>query len=374
MPRLFRTTAGSTWVISIALLVLTIAGCTGDPVMPEPPTEPPYYIGFTPFPYDVTTAAVEWVYQQILADGNIVAHHFDNGIPWPEALAGDDFHPNLTADWEYRKTNTPASHKIYLAITPIHLMRDTLAPYRGESEDMPLPPPWNTYTFNHDSIKAAYYNYCVRTIDFFDPDFVCIGIEVNLLMANAPDKWDAYTELHQYVYPLLTARYPELPIMVSFTGMELINGYTDADHVQQMQALADMMPYTDYFGLSMHVFISALQADSIPNAVLDQIYALRQGKTVAICECSYPADTFSVSGIDFYGTPAKQVDYFTKILARADTIPTAFVIDFLIRDYEALWEAMGSPDDFTKLWKETGLYDEGGAIRPALTEWRGRLR
>ncbi|MBD3402494.1 hypothetical protein GF420_06340 [candidate division GN15 bacterium] len=331
-----------------------------------------YYLGYTPFPYDVTSQAVQYSYSRIAAETDIVAHHFDDGIPWPEALRGEAFHSNIMNDWQHRVDAAPAGHAIYLALTPISINRDDLAPYKGESPDMALPSPWDSYGFDHDSVKVAYTSYCRRAIDFFSPEFVAIGIEVNLLAKSDTGNlmWADYVELHRHVYQQLKGEYPSLPIMVSFTGMDLIDGFTDADHAVQSQAFADVIGYTDYYGLSMHTVISAFMADSLPPRVLDSVFSL-SGKPIAICETSYPAESFSVLGgsLQFNGSPTKQDQFFADLFTACDQYGCEFIINFVIRDYDALWLAMGSPDDINKLWRDTGFYDEDGNARPVLTRW-----
>lgn len=102
---------------------------TARPIPTTDPLAPPrsFYLGFTPFPYDATTDAVLFIYERLVIDGDIIAHHFDDGVPWPEALSGEPYSERLQGDWEFRKQNTPSEHKVYLAITPIRLMRDGLA-------------------------------------------------------------------------------------------------------------------------------------------------------------------------------------------------------------------------------------------------------
>lgn len=45
-------------------------------------------------------------------------------------------------------------------------------------------------------------------IEFFQPDYFTIGIEVNVAQASAPDTWEAYKALHQFVYKALKTEYP----------------------------------------------------------------------------------------------------------------------------------------------------------------------
>jgi hypothetical protein len=41
-----------------------------------------------------------------------------------------------------------------------------------------------------------------------------------------------------------------------------------------------------------------------------------------------------------------------------------FVINFVLRDYDALWQDMGSPDDLNRIWRDTGFYDEDATSGP----------
>ena len=334
-----------------------------------------YHLGFTPFPYAVTEEAVTFVYQAIASDADLVAHHFDDGVPWPEALAQAPYPAGFVAELASRRDRSPPGHRVYLAVTPIRLMRDGLAPYRGDSGEQPLPPPWDTYAFDHPDVQAAFLNHCIYMIEYFDPDYFAMGIEVNLLAANAPDLWAAYVALHRSVYEGLKGQYPDLPIFVSFTGMDLVGGYTEADPVGQAAAVEDLEPYTDVFCLSLHTFLSSLAAEPVPDDVFTQIFAAAGDKKVAVCETSFPAQAFDAYGgsLLFDGTPEKQDGFFEQLLRHADEVGALFLVNFVVRDYDALWQSIGSPDDLTKLWRDTGFYDEDGAPRPVRARWVSAL-
>ncbi|RMG83648.1 MAG: hypothetical protein D6712_12735, partial [Chloroflexi bacterium] len=232
----------------------------------EDPQSRSYRLGFTPFPYDLTIEAINFVYDRLAEDADLVMHHFDSGIPWQEALEDAPFPEALMEDWQARKTLTPENMPILLSITPISITRDSLAPYRGEQEDMSLPPPWDGYRFNHPDVKAAFYNYMVRAIDFFDPTYIVMGIEVNLLLTNAPQLWDDYVELHQETYTRLKTQYPDLPLMVSVFGMAYFETYaSEHDEAAQRQAWQEQLyDYTDYFAVSWYPYMSALMTSGVP--------------------------------------------------------------------------------------------------------------
>ncbi|MBN1533245.1 MAG: hypothetical protein JXA20_11325 [Spirochaetes bacterium] len=339
-----------------------------------------YYMGLTPFPYDISTvAAVEYVYEKIGADADLMAHHFDNGVPWDEALADGTFPAGVMDDWSFRRSRVPSGHMLYVAVTPISSMRDGLAPLWNESGDnQPLDGTvWEGRTFNHADVKSAYRNYCRRVIDYFSPDYVAVGVEVNLVKEKIPAQWGAYLELQQYLYADLKVRYPDLPVFVTLTAIDLVEGYSNADHAGQMEALAQIMDYTDYYAISLHPFFAEVPGGSLPADMFQRIFSLSD-KPACITETSYPAETLTMTDYDpdvtIVGSDEAQREYVAMLLDEAERHNLLFVVNFLVRDYDVLWsDTLGAPENLLKAWRDTGFYDQDGRARPALDLWRSRL-
>lgn len=362
------------WTILLTFLLLVSCSKKDEILNPELETRS-YLLGYTPFPYAISNEAVAFSYEKITQESDIVSQHFDDGIPWNEALKDTDFHPNIMADWQFRKTNTPINHKIFLTVTPVNFLRTGLSSYRNAESNLPLPEPWDTIKFNHADVKTAFYNFCKRIIDYFDPHYFAMGIEVNLLMANNKDLWDEYFDLHKTVYLKLKHDYPQLPIFVTQTGMDLIGGFTNPNHADQVTAFNQIMNYSDYLALSSHVFLTSLLADSIPDHIFDEMFTL-SSKPLCISETSYPAESFSVYGgtITINGSQEKQKLFFSKLFDKAQKYNCRFIINFVIRDYDQLWQEIGSPDDVYKLWKDTGIYDGDGNARIIKNLWLEKLK
>ena len=223
--------------------------------------------------------------------------------------------------------------------------------------------------------KAAFYNFCERIIDYFDPHYFAMGIEVNLLMANNKDLWDEYFDLHKTVYLKLKHDYPQLPIFVTQTGMDLIGGFTNPNHADQVTAFNQIMNYSDYLALSSHVFLTSLLADSIPDHIFDEMFTL-SSKPLFFFETSFSGKNFSVYGvtITINGSQEKQKLFFSKLFDKAQKYNCRFIINFVIRDYDQLWQEIGSPDDVYKLWKDTGIYDGDGNARIIKNLWLEKLK
>jgi len=361
----------------LLIILFTVVSCSlkDDAVNPSGGSRN-YYLGFTPYPYDVTSQAQDEVYDKISKDADIINHHFDDGVPWNEALLGKPLNANITADWENRKAKTPANHKVVVSVTPLNGQRDGLALYKAEQGNMSLPTDWAGYNLNNPSVREAYFSYCKQIIDFFEPDYFVFGIEVNLLINADPslNKWNAYVNLHQYIYSKLKEAYPKLPLMVSFSGMDLIKDYTDANNTQQLIGFSDIMTSTDYFAISLYPFLSKFTAESLPDNLFNTLFAM-SNKPICITETGYPAEAFSIYGgsVVYNGTKEKQNNYFQKLFSAADKFNVKFIINFVLRDYDKVWEAIGKPDDLSKVWRDTGLYDQDGNVRPAYETWKNKV-
>lgn len=360
-------------VVGILILSFAVFACDDD----NNATSRSFYMGFTPFPYDISVEAVNFTYDAIAADADIINHHFDNGVPWTEAVANESFHTNIMNDWSYRKNSTPAGHKVYVSVAPLSVDRNGLANYRGEEDDMPLQTPWNIYQFDNDSVKTAYLNYCKRIIDFFNPDFFNMAIEANLLYYNAPDKWIAFLTFHEYIYDQLKITYPGLVIFSSVTGAHIMNGYLAGnDFAQQRLAALQIIDKSDLYAISFYPFLSNYLGNPYPENTFDELFTISD-KPLAIAETGYPAQTFVAAtdngDVTIQSDPVKQNKFTGDLLEACTKYNAKFVINFVLRDYDLLWEKAGTQNDIAILWRDTGLYDESGNKRTAHASWKQYL-
>jgi hypothetical protein len=358
------------------LIVVLLSFISCDKESHEPTRT--FYMGFTPFPYAVSLEALDFTYNKIEEAGDIINHHFDNGVPWVEAFGGQEFHENVMNDWNYRKQNIPPGHKVYVSVSALSIERTGLARYRGETDDMPLPAPWNTYRFNDEEVKLAYLSYCKRIIAFFNPDYFNMCIEANLLYFENPELWSDFLNFHQFVYSELKKEFPALPVFSSVTGTHMLSGfYPGNDHIQQRLAVLQIIDNSDLYALSLYPYLSGYLGNPFPETTLDELLSL-SGKPVAIAETGYPAQSFVIntSGteVSIASDIEKQNRYITTLLQACEKRKAVFVINFTVRDYDELWASLGGKNDLTIAWRDIGLYDETGAERPALITWKDYRR
>jgi hypothetical protein len=336
-----------------------------------------FRMGFTPFPYEISVDAANYVYDRMDTEADIINHHFDNGVPWVEAFDGQEFHQQVMADWNYRKSKTNPEHKVYVSVTPIDFSRTGLAAYRGEADNMQLPAPWDSYRFNSEEVKTAYLNYCKRIIDFFTPDYFGMSIEANLLHVNNPTVWSDYKELHNFIYAELKDTYPQLPVFTSVAGAHLLPGFIDGnDYVNERLVVLQLLEYSDLYAISFYPYMSKFLGAPYPDNTFDELFHISE-KPLAIAETGYVAQTFSIdvgtSSATIESDQTKQQKYFKDLLEACSKRKTEFVINFVLRDYDKLWEQIGSPTDINIAWRDSGFYDEHGNTRLVHNTWRDYL-
>lgn len=131
----------------------------------------PFNMGFSPWPYDATQSAVDWVYSSIRNDGDIISQHIEEGVPWPEAYSSSSFDTAFVNSNSSRAEKS-AGKKIVLQINPLNGARDGMALYRGSSVNATLPAEWQGLELDDTKVKTAFLNYAERMISVFNPDYL----------------------------------------------------------------------------------------------------------------------------------------------------------------------------------------------------------
>ncbi|MEA3435573.1 MAG: hypothetical protein U9R43_03850 [Thermodesulfobacteriota bacterium] len=340
-------------------------------------------MGFTDFPHANSIDAINAAFTVIENDAEMAVMHFDDGVPWAEALDNvtngtsylTTYHENFLNSIAFKKSKIPVGHMLYLAVTPLNFLRNGLADHRGEVGNEALVPPWSTYSLDHTDVIATFTQHCLNMIDAFSPDYFAYAIEANIPYASDPSQWAAFVTLVQNVYTSVKAVHPGLPVFVT-----LQTSFFHGDVANQTTAINQILPYTDLIAVSAYHF--SIQSDPKLLAA-DHFLALADlapVKPFAVAETGWPAeDITDVNNNTVVLVPADeeaQDTYIKRLLSDADTLSAEFVTLFFTRDYDDFWES-----DFKFLpnaqllrtWKDTGLYDGLGNPRPSLDTWHQYL-
>lgn len=355
--------------VNIALLTMAFSlvaiACSKD----DEPKSRPFRMGFTVLP-DIAGPGMEGLYEKLSVESDIVNYYFDDGVPWNEALSGEQFPLRVLEDWRSRKGKIKTPHKVYVSVTPINHSHSGLASYGGMADTLRLPAPWDDYSFNHENVKVAYLNYCAAVIDFFKPDYFAMSIEANLLFKVQPESWSRYLDLHEYVYRELKVRYPKLPIFSSVAGAPLLKGFlSNNDYVMQRLAAMQLLEMSDYYAISFYPPATLYQTTPWPENTFDELISL-SSRPVIIAETAYTATSFTVEAdhipSTFAADPINQKIFLEALLAAAEKWKAKFVIWFTLGDPQVPIDASAQE----LALRDAGLYDRNGNPRPALNSWR----
>lgn len=87
-------------------------------------------------------------------------------------------------------------------------------------------------------VKRAYLNYVQTAIAHFDPQYLLIGIEGNIMISRSPDLWTDYLDLHTYVYTNIRRDHPDLPIF-AIVQYEHLRAAYEGDTAEQADRVGD---------------------------------------------------------------------------------------------------------------------------------------
>lgn len=358
-------------------LMLMGCGSSGGGAAPVPTPQPistrSFYMGFTPWPYDSTTLAVDDTYLKIQNNGDMVAHHIDSGIPWQAALDSTPYHVNVEGELNGRVSNTQHGKVVYLAISSLNSGRTNIADHWGAGTGEPLPAPWNGYAFNNPDVIDAYVNFSLDLIQRLNPSYFNYGIEISELMINNATAFDDFVAFAAQVYPRIKAVHPTLPLMVSI-GLKTPGS---AEMVTAQAGFARIRDYVDLVGISTYGYIFYSHTDkgdpaNLPSDWLSQINVIAPGKPVAIAETGWIAEDLVIPAFTVSETsdPAKQNAYLQRLFEEADQLDAQFLTWFSVVDFDALWIGALGSSDLAKIWRDTGLYDEALQPREGLLTWQ----
>jgi len=227
-------------------------------------------------------------------------------------------------------------------------------------------------------VKQAFYNYALRAIAQFEPQFVNLGIEAGELAGRDATRWAQFVRLYEYVYGRLKEDRPQLKIGVSF-GLQSLMEARVADPARLI------LGQCDYLGVSFHPFMSQfhekLGCRKLPDPPeqwtkpLDWLRRFSE-LPLAICETTYTTRDVSVPKhrLRLPGDAQLQARYVRDLGRIAYRDDYLFVIWFLPVDYDELYKKLPEGDGINAIWRNTGLLDMNLNPKPAWDEWNNLVR
>jgi hypothetical protein len=354
-------------IFFILLVILTIA-CKKEAFKQENRT---FYMAVTPWPPDFTRFGKEKAYDFINNQCDMICNHFDDGIPWEEALNGTSY-PSEILDNINERLDNNNGRIVYLALAPLSHSRKNIAEYWGKNTPDSIKAKWKNFSLDDTLVANAYFNFCCFLIDTFHPKYFNYAVEAN----NKDWEESEFSKFLTFlgnVYPRLKNKYPDQPVFAS---------YMVSIDQKQLENAKRINPYSDYISLSSYPYMEissysygSTEPINIPDNWYSKYRNIDVNKPFAIAETGYIAEDLDLSeyGITKKGDPKWQADFLQGFFKMCNENNAVFVSYFCAYDYDNAWntmQAIGVALPYFKMWKDIGLYDGQGIERPSLQVWK----
>ena len=142
--------------LSTLALILLMSACGSDSA--PPPADPgrPFYMGFTPWPYDATLDAVNTTYARIQQHGDMIVHQLMQGIPWEAAYNQTPYPASVEGDIQSRLAQTRPDSAVFLAVDSLNALRTGLAGDWTDNGEQARTAPWDGRDFDSAVGKRAW--------------------------------------------------------------------------------------------------------------------------------------------------------------------------------------------------------------------------
>jgi len=327
----------------------------------------PFRMGFTLWPADLTAEGIRASTDFAIGHGDLISVMYIGGLPWGESLRNAPFSPDVQKSLSYR---APAGKKLFVSISPLNESRDGMAPYWGEHDNMPLPADWQNLQLDDPKVQGAYLSFCRRVIEKMHPDYLAIGVELNVLLSKNPDRWQRLKTLYRSTYRVLKRAYPSLPVFFTTDIGHYTGAAAEAKGKDQHGEVADLMRDSDIFAMSFYPYGNLNFADAVSPHFLDFVSSF--AKPVAVSESGMQSQpvTLPTYKVTLPGSPTQQARFEEFLLGQADARKFRFVVNFATTDFEKLVAKLsGLSAELAEVWAFTGLQDSAYHAKPALVPW-----
>lgn len=325
-------------------------------VTAPPSGEPsPTRWGFVPFPAAWDQQSVGDAFQFVAAEGDLVAFHFDDGIPWRPLLDGSDLPPALVEQTAALRDFSAQNPQlgVYVATAITSQSRDAI-PGSWRSGDPP--PEVAGRSFDDPTVREGIRRWVRYLAEELEPEWFNLAVEINMYQVARPDDYPNLVSLYQELYREIKAAHPDTVVFASFQ-MELADP----------RAAADLVDSLDMVGISTYPYING---NGLPaEDYLDSVAAL--GLPLAVAETGYPAAPMPTLAGERTFTPSDQAAYVEWLGRRAVSPGLVFVTWFFPTDITKWIDPLPAEDQkVARLFEFLGLRAADGTLRPALDGWR----
>ena len=214
--------------------------------------------------------------------------------------------------------------------------------------------------FANENIRAAFLAYAVYIARNYQPAYLALGVEINMMYERAPAQYEAFLSLYDETYRAVKGNSPQTKVFPTWQ-LEDLEGSFGEVHPPRWELIDQMASRMDVLAISTYPFLGdARSAADIRADYYSQLGTHWDGEII-IAETAYPSAP--VEGRLNVGTESDQAAYLRRLLAEADGLGFSHVFWFAALD--PAFAGTGA----TSVFKDIGLRRADGSNKAAWELW-----
>jgi hypothetical protein len=348
--------ASRAFFICVASFALLLAACGGDDADDDTSAEGPprsFLLGFSSLPRELNADAYRDALEFIGDHGDIVL--IQRNVPWseftPGAEVGDDTARTTSAE---RDAIDDHGLRLFFAI-------DLTDGATGRDRLAGLPPSLSGRALDDPDVRAAFVTYAEYVAINYEPDFLALGVEMNLYYERNRDDFENFKSLYAQAYDVVKEASPGTQVTVTMQYEDLQGiAPTDDPHFESWELVTAFDPRLDFVGISTYPSFVFANTGSIPDNYYTQLRAFTD-KPIAITEMGF-SSAVSAQGLNS-GSEEEQAKFVDRAIAEAARLSMPFAIWF------AVWDPTYARDTAYSAFENIGLRRVDDSEKPAWERW-----
>ncbi len=220
--------------------------------------------------------------------------------------------------------------------------------------------------FSDPDLRAAFLNYTSYVVSNYEPDYLALGVEINMFADRAPAaQFDSYLSLYHEAYTLAKGLRPQMLVFPTFQLEDLLGDLTEV-HPPRWELIDRFGGEMDVLAISSYPYLTDLgSAPELRSDYYTQLTEQFPGK-IMIAETAYPSAPSEGSNV--IGTEEDQTLYLLRLLEEANA--NGFVAVVWLAAFNPSFSGTGG----TSVLRDVGLRAADGANKVAWAYWEEWVR
>jgi hypothetical protein len=345
--------------MSLVVALAMLAGCRDGGKDAAAPSGPPrsFLMGLSSLPRELNVDAYAKAIKFAGNNADIVL--VQRGVPWDDFLPGHQVSDELTRNTASERDSLGHTKaRVFFTIDPT----DSAT---GRDRIAGLPADMEGRGFGDDGVRAAFVSYAEYVARNYKPDYLALGVEMNLYYERNKGDFENYRSLVADAYARVKALSPKTQITVTFQyeDLQALLPRDDA-HFASWQLVRAFDPDIDFIAISTYPGLAYSSAADIPADYYSQLTAFTD-KPIAIAEMGYASST---QGTSAPRTENDQAAFLGRALRDAQDLHMKFAV------WYAIWDPVYARDTPFAIFQSIGLLRSDETEKLAWPVWEAAER